>query len=345
MADHEYKAPETEIAAIIGLVETYNQWKNANQGARGFERYHPSAFGKCLRLMQYERYVERGYVKIDTPLAEPFMVRIWDTGHSMHDRWRSYFESLGVLRGYWQCNNPFCLGFDDSGHFNNELLVTFQLGELSYKTRFYGKDQLQGCFRPEKCVCGSTRFHYHEIDVKSEELNFFGHCDLILDFSKFDPNILNGVEPRYLPEYLPKKPVVVDMKTINMFDFQDLDKSGADPAYEIQLTIYANILDCEYGVLIYENKNNAKTKAFKVERNTNTVWTEIRKQALAMNEMIEVSDDEGNVHHLLPPPRPSFLDDAECSRCKFASICHASSIWNDSNLDQKRKEFYGTLLK
>lgn len=342
----EFTPPE--VIAVMGLIETYNQWKNVNGPPRGFERYHPSAFGKCLRKMQYERYEELGYVEGVSKIPEAFMCRIWETGHTMHDRWRGYFEALGVLKGYWQCNNPFCKAYENNGHINPDALKYYQDGNWNHRTRWYGKDQLQGCFKPAKCICGCKDFTYHEIDVVSKELNFYGHCDMVLDFSNFDPNMLlqgNPVVQVYAPECLPKKPVVVDMKTINMFDFQDLDKDGPAHEYMIQLTIYANILDCESGILIYENKNNSKTKIFQINKNTDTVWAEVRKQALEMNEMVEVLDEDGNVHHLLPPPRPTFPDDEECSRCQFSSQCHESSIWNDPDLDQKRKDFYGILLK
>lgn len=345
MSDLEFKTPETGITAIVGLVETYNQWKNKNQGPRGFEKYHPSAFGHCLRLMQYQRYEERGYISVDNDLPEPQMIRIWDNGHAMHDRWRSYFEGIGVLKGYWQCSNPLCKIYDNDGNIDNSLINIYKDGGHIKHSRMYGKDNLQGCFKPDKCICGCKNFIYHEVDVVSEELNFYGHCDLILDFSNFNPSKFDGVSQRYMPEYLPKKPVVVDMKTINMFDFQNLDKTGPDHAYEVQLTIYSNILDCEYGVLIYENKNNSKIKAYKIDRNADTDFQEIRRQAIEMNDMVEVTDEDGNIRHLLPPPRPNFVHDSECSRCKYASLCHRSSIWNDPELDKKRKEFYGTLLK
>lgn len=319
MAD--YMPPE--VASVMGLVDTYNRWKNANGGPRGYERYHPSAFGRCLRLMQYQRYVERGYMEQpQTEETEAFMIRVWDNGHGIHNRWRGYFTDLGVLRGYWRCLNEFCNGG---------------------KPIWHGTDQLQGCFKPDKCDCGGTQFEYEEVLVKDKELNFHGHADAILDFSNFDPTKLKGIKHSFLHEYLPKGLVVVDFKSINMFDFQEI-KGEPHPYYRVQLMIYANILQCDYGILIYENKNNQKTCAFKIEKDG---FDTVRAQAKKMNEMVEV-EHEGQMYHLLPPPRPMNKADKECDagswHCPFKDICHNSSIWDDPELDKMRSDFYGELL-
>jgi hypothetical protein len=310
----DYYAPP-EVNAVVGLVDTFILWKNENQPPRGFERYHPSAFGQCLRKMQYQRYSERGY--IETPKEDPpaWMCRIWGNGHDMHDRWRGYFTELGVLRGVWKCQNPNCRAV-------------------------FGKDALQGCFKPDKCDCGYDFFKYDEVAVHSDELNFHGHADIILDFSRFDPQKYLSVKQFYMMEHLPRGLVVADMKSINHFDFQDVAKGNPHDYYLTQLMIYTNILDCEYGILIYENKNNQRTCSFKVERNADTHFVRVKRQAREMNEMVEVVDEEGNVHHLLPPPRPKSREDKNCERCLYREMCHNSPIWDDPELEQKRYEFY-----
>jgi hypothetical protein len=341
----EYTAPE--VAAVTGLVDTYLQWRDKNGPPRGYERYHPSAFGNCLRLMQYQRFAERGYIEWPKEEKKPDLLRIFGNGHSMHDRWRSYFDEIGVLRGYWQCENPLCAAYDENEWCNPDGLREFKEDprDFYHRRRWYGKDQLQGCFRPERCVCGGTNFHYDEIDVKSEELNFYGHCDMILDFSRFDPKKFDGVRQSYLPEYLPTRPVVVDMKSINMFGFQDVQSGKEEHKdYLVQLTIYANILDCDYGILIYENKNNSKIHALKVEKNSDVWWEEVKRQAKMMNDGVDVVDEDGTVHHLLPPPRPLSPESNTCQWCLFKDRCMASGAWDDPELNQKRREFYGELL-
>jgi PD-(D/E)XK nuclease superfamily len=338
--------------SIVGLVDSYLRYNSQNNNHRGFEHYHPSAFGSCLRLMQYQRYSERGYIPTYVQTHDQNQIRISDVGHSMHDRWRSYFENLNVLRGYWRCNNIYCGIFDNNG--NEDKSISFSDVKNNQEhflklRRNYGRDHLQGSFKPEQCICGSTRFRYDEIDVISEELNFKGHCDMILDFSskQFDPEKYTNYQSEYSYfklDALPKNPIVVDMKTANNYAFQDVAKGNSKSLYLIQLMIYANVLDCEYGVLIYENKDNQKTVSFRVNRDADTKWLEVNKQALAMNDMVEVLDDNGEVQHLLPPPRAFTKDDRECNYCPYREICHNSSVWEDNELDAKRSEFYGTLL-
>lgn len=340
-----------EVQSVIGLVDCYLKWNDENGDPRGYERYHPSAFGKCLRLMQYQRYSERGYIPTPEDPHEPNLCRIFGNGHSMHDRWQRYFEDLNVLRGYWDCTNPLCGAYDDEGNHTGATIddVMKEPKKWMKKRRRHGRDQLQGCFKPERCVCGWERFKYDETTVHSDELNFHGHADLIIDFTspKFDPDKYMKYRTdayNFDLESLPKRPVVVDMKSCNHFDFNEVAKGNPHDYYQVQLMIYANMLDCEYGILIYENKNNQRTACFKIPRAADTLWPEVVRQAEMLNDMVEVEMPDGSVNHLLPPPRPSSLDSKECKYCIYKDICADSGVWEDPELHQKREAFYGKLL-
>lgn len=318
---------DPEITNIKNLVDLHLQWKNLNGPPRGYEIYHPSAFGSCLRRMQYQRYAERGYIETKPESAAPNMIRIWDTGHNRGDAWAGYFADMGVLRGIWRCINPDCIYYDDNG-------VRHDVKQID-KPRVYGRDNKIGCFQPEKCCCGNCQFAYDEVTVVSEELNFRGHCDLILDFSRFDPSRYSEGNP--VPfvmklEDLPQEPIVVDMKTCNSFKFKRKLSSVPDFHYRVQVLIYTYLLDVPYGVLIYENKDNSETKIYQVPRN-DEMWEKIKEQAHKMNAMVDKK--------LLPPPRPNAKTSTDCNYCEFSSICHSSRIWEDPKLHEKRSAFYG----
>jgi hypothetical protein len=338
----DYYSPP-EVVAVLGCVDTYLQWRKTQEPPRGHEHFHPSAFGKCLRKMQYERYVERGYMHPVEEEIKSNILRVFENGHTMHDRWRGYFEELGVLRGVWQCRNPFCAAYSEDGQIDTSLLADFSqhIPEFLKGRRKYGEEELIGVFKPERCVCGWKRFEYHEVLAANEELNFKGHADGILDFSRFDPGRYMEVKQSYLPEYLPSSPIVVDMKSCNTYDFQDIAEGRPHPYYLTQLTIYANLLDCEWALLLYEDKNNQKTMAFRVERNKDTLFARIRRQAREMIEMPNRLEDDGNVVHLLPPPKPLMRQDKECSFCPFKEVCHESPIWDAPTLRAQQIEFYG----
>lgn len=342
----------TECLSVLGLVDCYLKWKDENGEPRGFERYHPSAFGDCLRKMQYQRYSERGYIPTPPDPHKPTLIRIFDNGHSMHDRWRNYFDDIHVLKGYWTCTNPLCGATDDHGNHDEATTMKDFMAEPKVwmkRRRKHGKELLQGSFKPDKCICGWERFKYDELDVDAPELNFHGHADMILDFSspKFDPE-------RYLPyandnfgfslNDLPKVPIVVDMKSANQYKFQTTAKGECPIGYQIQLMIYANVLDCEYGLLMYENKNNQTTTAYKIPRAAERLWPEVVRQASIMNDMVDVEMPDGSIDHLLPPPRPSSLDSDDCSYCVYKEMCAESGCWEDPDLHTKRGEFYGRLL-
>jgi len=326
------------VESVLGAVDTFVRWKEKTAPDRKYDIYHPSAFGKCLREMQYKAYAAKGYIKVIEEDHDSRVLRLWEKGHNMQSRWEKYFDGLGVLRGVWQCINPMCRQIDDDGVFQDIL-------DVSKNLRVYGKDDLQGCFKPDKCVCGSTKFAYNEVSVSAPEYNMFGHADIILDFSRFNPDRFDGIIKSFNMDTLPKKPVVVDMKTINQNGFDGLDKFGKPPSfgYQIQLTIYAHLLDCEFGILIYECKNNSYTKAYKIERDDKS-WALIQRQAKLMMEMALLKNGDGKPLCLLPPPRPEKNTGWGCKNCAFKKHCFATA-WKDDKLDEKRKNFYGHLLE
>lgn len=326
-------AQSPEVVNVLNVLNTYLKWANLNGPPRGYKTYHPSSFGGCLRKAQYQRYSDMGLVHSHKEDPDPKTLRIFDTGHSMHARWASYFENIGVLRGVWECANECCHLWSDKGEFIGPDLNP----DAPRRGRTYGRENKLGVFKPESCVCGCKEFEYHEVTVEDKELNFRGHCDQILDFSKFDPVMFtkgNPVDILFRMEDLPKKPIVLDMKSINSFSFKSKLENGPSLVYKTQLVIYSNILDLEYGILIYENKDDSSTKIYKVDRNPE-MWQTIKRQAQDMNDMI--------ADQLVPPPRPVSKDDYECRYCEFQSMCHRSKIWSDPELLRKRLKFYGVL--
>jgi len=287
--------------------------------------------------MQYQRYAERGHIEVKPQTVEAKVVRIFDTGHSMHDRWARYWEELGVLRGIWECTNPLCQIYNDKEELRSPVpLPKACCNEEVIRPRKYGENDKLGIFKPEKCVCGHKNFAYHEIAIEDKELNFRGHVDLILDFSKFNGGKEfkkgNGVRVLFKDADLPKKPVLVDMKSINSFGFKGKLESGPPFDYVVQVNIYLHVLDLDLGVLYFENKDDSSTRLMHIEKNPD-LWAVIKGQAMKMNQMVDELK--------LPPPRPVNPDGWECRNCEFQSICNSSGIWEDPKLDSKRLKFYG----
>jgi CRISPR/Cas system-associated exonuclease Cas4 (RecB family) len=331
-----YEATSKKSQTVLELIDTYCRWRKKNEPPRGYAIFHPSAFGKCLRNMQYLKYSEKGIKGMVLP-EEEFsgkQIRLFDKGNGMHARWAKYFEEIGILRGVWQCANPLCKLVGDDGVIKGISVPVVD----TYKetSRIYGRDEKQGILKPKVCACGCRNFKYHEVSVASKELGMYGHADMILDFSALEKDKFDGIKATFDMTEFPTKPIVVDMKTCNNFAFSKLSTNGPDSAYQIQLVIYSNILDCEFGVLIYENKDNSEVAAFQINKSTDTAFAEVKKQAKTMLEMSK--------HNILPPPRPASKDCFECKKCQFRTLCHSSKIWDDDNLNKLRKEFYGILL-
>jgi|19_taG_2_1085344.scaffolds.fasta_scaffold01304_7 beta-galactosidase/beta-glucuronidase len=338
---------KAEVSEMQGLIETYMRWKMTQDGPRGYTIFHPSAFGGCLRQMQYEYFHENELGDVEKVPQDigGRVSRIFGNGDGMHFRWSKYWEDIGILKGVWECKNNICRAFDNSGEMvtNPKKLVTEKWKEED-KPRRYGLKELTGVLKPEKCVCGHNRFRYHEKTVVSEECNFRGHVDLILDFNNLDDERFEDVKKYYNAEKLPKTTIVADMKSINSNGWRYIDKNGPSLKYKIQLTIYANLLDVDFGWLIYENKDTQDVLSFKIPKSTETVWKEVKLQAKKMMAMQNFKTQDGDTKHLLPPPRPLKKDSSECNYCEFKKQCHASKVWKDPRLNDKRKNFYGTLI-
>jgi len=287
----------------------------------------------CLRKQQYKHYAHLGKITYEAKDHGSQKQRLFDTGHSMHERWAEwYFANAGCLRGYWKCTNPYCHAWDDNGNFSNESLLVADLS----RSRVHGKNETLGCFCPEKCICGNDNFHYQEVDVVSEEMNILGHADMVLDFSRMTANQFEGVRSSFNIDVLPKKPIVVDMKTCSSWAWKkQIIKSGPYLEHIVQVTLYAHILDCDYGVLIYECKDNSEALPFKVDRND-----EIFDTAVWQAQMMQKMVSQG----LLPPPRPKDKANMECKSCEFSVHCHGSAVWDDPEFDTKRRKFYKNLL-
>lgn len=331
-----------EVTSMMNLIDTYIRHRTVSQrGDRSYAHYHPSEWGKCLRMQQYKHYAWRGMVEVVHTEPNSTKHRLFDKGHNMHVRWSNYFDDIGgILLGAWQCKNPLCYMFNDFGEAND----TFSLENLlkNGAGRIYGN--IDGpIFKPEKCMCGYSNFEYLETTVSAPELNIIGHADVVLNCDNLTEDRFKGVRITYNEDFLPRngKRVVGDMKTIGSKAWANqLIRKGAHKDYMIQLTIYVHILDCDYGMIMYENKDNSEMMWFHVPRNDKW-WEIVQFQAKKMIKMAE-PDENGKVK--LPPPRYDSKRAYACSWCEFKSLCHKSKTWDNPRLESNRREFYKELL-
>ena len=101
-----------EVSSILGTVDTYIRWREKNGKQRKYDIYHPSAFGNCLRRMQYQRYASEGIIESKGEDFESRMLRLFEKGHNMQARWERYFTHMGILKGIWTCVNPRCQNYE-----------------------------------------------------------------------------------------------------------------------------------------------------------------------------------------------------------------------------------------
>ena len=105
-----------------------------------------------------------------------------------------------------------------------------------------------------------------EISVKLEDPPISGRIDFLIEHDK------HGETP-------------LELKTIKDEDFNDL-KEAPKHEHLIQLQIYLNVREYKYGVVVYENKNDQKLKAFKVDADKE-MWETILDRCKLIMEMEE----------------------------------------------------------
>ncbi|GAH13608.1 unnamed protein product, partial [marine sediment metagenome] len=189
----------------------------------------------------------------------------------------------------------------------------------NHKRRVYGKKN--PIFKPKKCICGCSDFEYVEPRVSAPELNIEGRADIVLNCDNLEKERFEGTRITYNQDFLPIKgaKVVGDMKTIGSKAWvNQLIKKGPHKDYLIQLTIYVHILDCDYGIIMYENKDNSKMLWYQVPRNDKW-WEIVRYQARTMIKMA------ANGNKKLPPPRYTSKSAYACTYCDFKNLCHKSN--------------------
>ncbi|MHA1470680.1 MAG: hypothetical protein ACTSSP_09000 [Candidatus Asgardarchaeia archaeon] len=338
MTDHSY-TPQ-EITSLMNLVDTYVRWKtNDKRSERSYDHYHPSEWGKCLRMQQYKHYAWKGLIDVTYSDPDSTKHRLFDKGHNMHRRWVEYFDGIGnILLGGWKCKNILCYMFTDEG---NVFASDIDSLNTLYKTkggRIYGEDA--PVLKPKKCVCGCSDFEYVEAKVSAPKFNIQGHSDIILNCDLLKEERFEGTRITYNKDFLPVKgaKVVGDMKTIGSKAWDNqLMKKGPHKDYLVQLTIYVHILDCDYGMIMYENKDNSKMMWYQVPRN-DKCWEVVKYEAKTM-----VAMSEGN-NTKLPPPKFATRTAYACKYCDFKELCQKSKVWENPNLEKNRKDFYKSLL-
>ena len=82
--------------------------------------------------------------------------------------------------------------------------------------------------------------------------------------------------------------IVLELKSINDKGFKNL-YSKPKPEHALQLQIYLQLLDKAYGIVLYENKNDQKLKAFKVKRSAKE-WSALVKRCTEIQDAISIHE-------------------------------------------------------
>lgn len=313
------------MISILQLVEEnlVNKAKNNN---RDYSYFHASEWEKCHRKIAYEYYEAKKLIETDDSALKisPQLERIFDCGHYMHDRWRSYLEQTGALLGVWKCSNLahkviLRKKIKDNG---GRLANNDDRSEEDYLDGVFGKKHKLGILRPEKCDCGCTSFEYHEVGFYDEETMWGGHVDSILDVGLLDKEAKEDEKKiavgfsAFPPKDWGLNKVVIDFKTMNPYKFAKLTEPL--PEHKTQMQIYLYLSGLKYGKFIYEDKALQGVKEFLIVRDDNLLEVKIDQ---AKRLKFIVTHENKNGSRVLPKRAYSSRAHEECLRCKYRANC------------------------
>lgn len=162
----------------------------------------------------------------------------------------------------------------------------------------------QATFLDMQAVLGRKRFRVMEIEGPSviEDLYVAGHLDAHIAIDRI--------------------PWVIDFKGINSYGFQDIYRNGPKKLHVKQLLAYMRAKRRRRGFLLYENKNDQKTKCYTVIFDREQ-WGEVSDWCDRVLGKLE--------NHELPKRDPECHNGTfTYDKCKFSELCFGKKFKDNS---------------
>ncbi len=221
--------------SIKNLIEDY-MYTMQEDDNRDSSSFHPSSVGKCCRQIVYSML---GY---PAPKNEPRLMRIFECGHSMHERYQRWFEGMGI-----QIAAEIVLNAD-----SDDELVAERCRELNISGRTDSLLLVNGrlCLVELKSA-NSNMFKFHLKEPKEEHV-------LQLQLYMYLTNIMDGIllyEDKNTQEikefYIKYNPEIVDellekIRYVNecIRNRELPERESAPPAWQCRYCSYVPI--CHY---------------------------------------------------------------------------------------------------
>lgn len=265
--------------------------------------FHASAISdaKCARALVY------GWLNVMMPdgddLINPKLRRIFDNGHSLHDRWQRYLTLLSVvmpeagimLIGDWKCKG--------CGHqLSPDKEIPYPLSGVMEKIKLKGVSWSAGIKsdEPIDCLeCGSHRWKYNEFKLRKESLRMVGKRDgkLVYDDGR---------------------KLLLEIKSINTFQFKSLLEPL--PKHKRQFCFYMLMDGTKEGLFLYEDKNNQMLKWFYFKYDSSLIEDELK-----LLDYANASIDS----ETLPGTLPQHPNCETCKLCGHKKVCKGEQTFKE----------------
>jgi hypothetical protein len=236
------------------------------------------------------------------------MELIYDYGHSIHNKYQTWFWEMGILWGKWEC-----------GECHNEWLD----------------------WSPIECPACTYNYNitYLEVPLGVEKYSLGGHADglvredgknKLIEIKSIGAGSLRFDAPRLYEQYVAQELSLDQVWYRIQRPFGKHLRQGLIYLAEVQEK-YPE-LEVEEIVFIYEWKPNQDTKSFSVRQNPRIV-DPLLERATQVTEAVSVYNESGEVQ---PPPRPEWAESVTgkvCKSCDYRGIC-----WGESDPEEVSAE-------
>jgi len=215
--------------------------------------FHASAAGKmCVRLETFKRALPRAN---DRKVFPGSLLRRFQIGHAVHDRWQRVLGEMRVLKGTWECSR--CTRIQKNQFMPTEPCprCRWQVDPIKHYPAPSSKasiDCATGCKWPEgfyvagrdcvHCRRGGT-WKFKESGIKIPEFDVIGHYDGVV--------VYNGFER------------ILEMKTKDAFAWPKVSEPMA--AHVVQANVYMWGTGIHEAIIGYINKNSGEMKEFLIQ--------------------------------------------------------------------------------